>query len=217
MLTPSSGTLIFLPENMETNPGKFCACICHCFPSAGEQPLAPGPGSMDRMIPRAVLAADGGAKGSRDAGVCRTWIQPQSILFPCLLCSRSYGKGKPRLGERQEISYREGVVPWLTALITDADPAAPSKHSKSLNMFVPCLSLQTAPAGRTLPRFIPEAKEKQLQEGAGCVRQLKPWFLLQGTMSSAPHPGMLPRIWLHGCDPTLDKLPEPEPGCASSN
>lgn len=84
-------------------------------------------------------------------------------------------------------------------------------------MFVPCLSLQTAPAGRTLPRFIPEAKEKQLQEGAGCVRQLKPWFLLQGTTSSAPHAGMLTRIWLHRCDPTLDKLPEPEPGCASSN
>lgn len=41
--------------------------------------------------------------------------------------------------------------------------------------------------------------------------------LLQGTRSSAPHPRMLPRIWLHRCDPTLDKLLELEPGCASSN
>lgn len=107
--------------------------------------------------------------------MCRTWIHPQSILSPCLLHSRNCGKGKLRQGEHRELSCREGVVPWLTALITDADPAAPGEHSKSLNMFVPCLSLQTAPAGRTLPRFIPEAKEKQLQEGAGCVRQLKPW------------------------------------------
>lgn len=115
---------------------------------------------MDRMIPRAVLGAGGGA------GVCRTWIDPQSMLFPCLLRSRSCGKGKPRQGEHRELSCREGAVPWLTALITDADPAAPGEHSKSLNMFVPCLSLQTAPAGRTLPRFIPEAKEKQ------CRREL---------------------------------------------
>lgn len=172
---------------------------------------------MDRMIPRAVLAAGGGAKGSRDAEMCRTWIHPQCILFPCSLCSRRCGKGKPRQGECGELSCREGVVPWLTALITDADPAAPGEHSKSLNMFVPCLSLQTAPAGRTLPRLIPEAKEKQLREGAGCVRQLKPWFLLQDAVSPAPHPGMLPQIWLHGCDPTLDKLPGLEPGCASSN
>lgn len=185
------------------------------FVTAFPVPLAPG--SMDRMISRAVLAAGGGAKGSRDAGVCRTWIHPQSILFLCLLHSRSCGKWKLGQGEHQELSCREEVVPWLTALITDADPAAPSEHSKSLNVFVPCLSLQTAPAGRTLPRFIPKAKEKLLQEGAGCVRQLKPWFLLQGTTSSAPHPGMLPQIWLHRCDPTLGKLPELEPSCASSN
>lgn len=59
-------------------------------------PLAPG--STDRMIPRAILAAGGAAKGSRGPGVCRTWIHPQSILFPCLLLSRIYGKGKPRQG-----------------------------------------------------------------------------------------------------------------------
>ena len=42
------GPLIFLRVNLNRNPGKFCACVCytcHRFSSAGEQPLAPGPGS----------------------------------------------------------------------------------------------------------------------------------------------------------------------------
>lgn len=142
---------------------------------------------MHRTIARAGLAAGGSAKG-----VCRTWIHPQPILFPCLLCSRSHGKGKPRQGECQELSCRGRAVPWLTALITDADPAAPGEHSKSLNMFVPCLSLQTAPAGRTFSRFIPGAKEKQLQEGAGCVRQLKPWFCCRAQRALPLTPGCSP-------------------------
>lgn len=100
-----------------------------------------------------------------------------------------------REAQARGASCREGAVPWLTALITDADPAAPGEHSESLNMFVPCLSLQTAPAGRTLPRSIPEAKEKQLQEGAGCARQLKPWFFCR-TQRALP---LIP-----GCSPGFD-------------
>lgn len=203
------GPLIFLRVNLKRNPGKFCTSVCYtcrCFSSTGEQPLAPGPGSTGQ-------GDSHGSPGCRlryrkqqsnvqvlgcarhcfvvSLSCCRVCSAPAPAAVPIQRAKHSRAPSQPRGAERggpPSIPAWEGFCPSVCrALLAEADSAAPGEHSKSLNMFAPSLFfLQTSLAGRTVPRFIPQAKRKQRQEMiAKCVQQLEVSLWLQGKASSA--------------------------------
>lgn len=120
---------------------------------------------------------------------CRVCSAPALAAVPIQSAKPSRAPVQPRRasgGRPPGSPAWEGFCPSACrALLAEADSAAPGEHSKSLNMFAPSLFLQTALAGRTVPRFIPQAKRKQLQEAAKCVQQLQLSLRLQGRTSSA--------------------------------
>lgn len=92
--------------------------------------------------------------------VCKALLCVWLTVLLCKLSAVPIQGVKPSQGECGELDPlplppRKSFVPLVCkALLAEADSAAPGEHSMSLNAFAPSLFLQTALAGRTVPRFI---------------------------------------------------------------